>query len=92
MLRRAGGPSSDVTVLMGKPQKLPDHSDYCCPIQIRGAGHERVMGICGVDSFKALQLALSTLAFELDALNRELDGKLRWECDAKGKLGFPDTV
>jgi hypothetical protein len=57
--------------------------------QIKGAGDEKVRYACGVDLFQALHLALSTLAVELEVLNRGLGGKLRWECDETGTLGFP---
>jgi hypothetical protein len=81
--------SSEVLVLLGKPQKLPDHSDCYCPYQIKGAGDEKVRYTCGIDPFQALQLALSILGVELEVLNKELGGRLRWECDDSGRLGFP---
>jgi hypothetical protein len=79
---------SEVLVLLGKPQKLPDHSDYYCPYQIKGAGDEKVRYVCGIDPFQALQLAFSTVGVELEVLNKELGGRLRWECDPAGGLGF----
>ena len=82
-------PPTEVLVSLGKPQPTPGHSDYYCPYQIKGAGSEKVKHSCGVDPFQALQLALSTLAVELEVLNKELGGRLRWECDDKGDLGFP---
>jgi Domain of unknown function (DUF6968) len=88
-LVRDQGPPSDVVVSLGKPQQMPGHPDYFCPYQIRGAGSEKVKHSCGVDSFQALQLALSTLGVELEVLNKELGGRLRWDCDDKGDLGFP---
>ena len=91
ILLRDGAPPLELSVIMGKPQRLPDHSDYYCPIQIKGAGDEKVRYACGVDPFQALQLSLSTLAVELEVLNKKLGGKLRWECDSKGRLGFPDS-
>lgn len=87
--QRGKGPTSDVLVLLGKPQKLPDHTDYFCPYQIKGAGSERVKYTCGVDAFQALQLALSTLSVEIEVLNKELGGALRWDGDEGGDLGFP---
>jgi hypothetical protein len=89
MLLGDKGASPEVLVLLGKPQKLPDHSDYYCAYQIKGAGDEKVRYTCGVDPFQALQLALSTLGVELEVLNKELGGRLRWECDSAGELGFP---
>jgi len=83
--------STDVVVLLGKPKQLPDFPDYYCPYQIQGAGTQEVGYACGVDAFQALQLALGTIAVELEVLNKDLGGRLRWDCDAKGGLGFPDS-
>ena len=58
------GTASEVNVLLGKPRQLPDHVDYFCPYQIKGAGDEKVRYCSGVDSFQALHLALSTLGVE----------------------------
>jgi hypothetical protein len=91
-LHREDGTISAINVLLGRPQQLPDHVDYFCPYQIKGAGDEKVRYACGVDPLQALQLALSTLGVELEVLNKELGGKLRWECDDKGGLGFPGFV
>ena len=88
-LIRDDSATSEVLVLLGKPRQLPDHEDYYCSYQIKGAGDEKVRYSCGVDPFQALHLALSTLGVELEVLNRELDGKLRWEFDDTGGLGFP---
>jgi len=38
---------------------------------------------------KNLHLALSTLGVELEVLNKQFGGKLRWACDDAGGLGFP---
>jgi hypothetical protein len=73
-------PSAAIAVLLGKPQRLPDSPGYYCPYQIKG-----------VDAFQALQLALRTIAVELEVLNKDRGGSLRWECDDKGGLGFPDS-
>jgi hypothetical protein len=89
---RDQGASSEVLVSLGKPQKLPDHSDYYCPYQIKGVGDEKVRYVCGIDPFQALQLALSTLGVELEVLKKELCGRLRWECDSSGGLGFPSDL
>jgi hypothetical protein len=92
VLLRNDGAESDVVVLLGKPQQLPDHPDYYCSYQIKGAGDEKARYACGVDSFQALHLALSTLSVELEVLDKDLGGKLRWDCDDKGGLGFPGFV
>jgi hypothetical protein len=90
LLIRENNPiEEEVFVLLGKPQTLPDHKDFFCPYQVKGAGDEKVRVAYGIDGFQALQLALSILSVELEVLNKELGGKLRWECDEKGWLGFP---
>lgn len=91
-LDRDDGAPSSVTVSMGKPQQFPGHSDFYCPYQIQGTAFDKVWYACGVDRFQALQLALSTLAVEIEVLNKKLGGKLRWEGHEKGCLGFPDSV
>jgi hypothetical protein len=81
--------ASEVTVMLGKPQQWSDHENYFCPYQIKGAGDEKIRYMAGVDAFQALHLALSTLRVELEVLNKQLTGRLRWECDDTGALGFP---
>ncbi len=89
VLLREEKPPLEVTVLLGKPQQLPDFPDYYCPYQIKGVGSGKVLCSCGVDPFQALELALSTLGSEVEILNTELGGKLRWDCGSNGDLGFP---
>jgi hypothetical protein len=83
------GPPTEVLVSLGKPHLTPGYSDYYCAYQITGAGSERIMHSCVVDPFQARQLSLSTLGVELEVLNKDLGGRLRWDCDEKGDLGFP---
>ena len=78
-----------VNVLLGRPQVFSDSSDYYCPYQIKGAGDEKIRHVGGVDAFQAIHLALQTLGAELQALNQKLDGKLHWDGDRDGSLGFP---
>lgn len=89
MLPQDTGATAEIAILLGKPRQLPNHKDYFCPYQITGAGDGKVRHACGIDSFQALHLALSILGVELEVLNKELGGKLRWECDDAGGLGFP---
>jgi hypothetical protein len=84
------GPPSEVLVLLGKPKQSPGYPDYYCPYQIKGAGDEKVRYRCGIDTFQALQLAIRALGVELEILNKDLGGKLEWEGDEMGWLGFPD--
>jgi hypothetical protein len=80
-----------IVVKMGKPQPLPEAlgDDCFCPIQIIGIGSEKVKYAGGVDAFQSIELALKLIAIELEVLNKEHGGQLRWECDKHGKLGFP---
>lgn len=81
--------SSEVLVVLGKPQPLPGlETDYYCPYQIRGAGSEKVRHTCGIDAFQAIKLAIRSLGVHLDLLNKELGGRLRWDGDKDGQLGF----
>jgi hypothetical protein len=91
ILLRDDNSTSEITVQLGKPQPWPDHN-YFCPYQIKGAGDERVGYAAGIDSFQALHLALSILRAEVEALNKQLNGRLRWENDDAGALGFPGFV
>jgi len=74
-------------VLLGKPQAHGE--EFYCPYQIKGVGDEKVRYAFGVDAFQALQLALSILGVQLEVLNKELGGRLRWECAEKDDFGFP---
>lgn len=94
ILLREDNSSSEVTVLLGKPQQWPDHEHYYCTYQITGAGDDKVRYAAGIDSFQALHLALSILRVELEVLNKHLGGRLRWQCDdaGDGALGFPGVA
>ena len=79
-----------IIVLLGKPQHIPDDADfYGCPYQIKRANSEKIMTICGVDSFQALQLAINTVGVELEVIRKDSGGQLIWDGDDKGDLGFP---
>jgi hypothetical protein len=86
------GTPSEVSVLIGKPQKTPGFDEYYCPYQVKGAGPEKIRYACGVDAVQALLLTLWGLGVELEVLNSELGGRLSWECDEKGGFGFPDMT
>ena len=91
-LPQDGGPPSDVSILLGEPKQLPDHSDFYCPYQIKGVGSEKAVYMGGIDAFQALQLARRALAADLEVLNERLARRLRWEGDEHGWLGFPDRA
>jgi hypothetical protein len=90
-LLNSDGPPLEVLALLNKPNQLPDHCDYYCPYQIKGVGDERARYSCGIDTFQALQLAIRTIGVELEVLNKDLGGKLAWDGDEKGWLGFTDS-
>jgi hypothetical protein len=79
----------EVIVLMGKPERFPDHTDYYCPYQIKGFGRDKVMAIGGVDAFQAIQLALSTIGVELEVMSKDCSGRFLWDAGSQGDLGFP---
>ena len=80
----------NVIVLMGKPEKFPDHTNCYCPYQIKGFGRDKIMAIGGVDAFQAMQLALGTIRVELEVIEKDSGGQLAWEGRAEGDLGFAE--
>ena len=90
-LFRAGDDTAGViAVKMGKPVPYPDGQDYYCPYQVTGLGDEKVRYAAGIDAFQAMQLALRMIGTDLYIrLNRLCAGRLRWEGDDDGDLGFP---
>jgi hypothetical protein len=88
-LNRQGHEPAEIHVLMGKPQRLPDHTDHYCPYQINWLGREKVMAICGVDAFQAMQLALDTIGVEIEVIAKDSGGKIMWDAGSEGDLGFP---
>lgn len=89
----AGRPDIIIRVLLGKPQEAPEASSgdfMLCPYQILGIGDEKVRVGGGVDAMQALQLAMEMIGAELYfKLNRQQDGKLRWDAGKGKDLGFP---
>ena len=78
-----------VSVLVGKPQTVPDSSDYQCPFQLVGMGTQDIHTARGHDSIQALQAALILVAASVNHLNDRLGRKLIWDNGIKGELGFP---
>jgi hypothetical protein len=77
-----------VLVKLGMPRPFPDSSGYYAPFQITGIGSEKIKYAGGVDAIQALQLAMRMIGFDLDALNNDVGGGLKWEGDDAGHLGF----
>ena len=78
-----------VSVLVGKPQPSGDSSTYFCPFQIIGIGSQNTHLANGGDAIQALQSAMILIAANLNHLNVELGGRLKWNGDDTGELGFP---
>ena len=86
------GVRHDVVVELGRPQPFPDPKDYFCPYRIVGLGPERLGRAGGVDAFQALQLALRSIAVELEVRDPGGSQRLQWEAGSvPGDLGFPGT-
>jgi len=80
--------NNELTVLIGKPAQFPDSSDFYVPYQISGTGRDSVRRVGGIDAIQCLQLVMKGISAELDRINRENNGLLRWEGDESGSLGF----
>ena len=78
-----------VRIIVGKPERSPDSSEYQCLFQLIGAGSQHTQTARGHDSIQALQSALILVAANLNHLNNQLGRRLVWEGGAKGELGFP---
>jgi len=79
----------EIAVLIGKPQRQSDSSDYYCLFQVVGIGDEEVRHATGIDAVQAMQLAMKMIGAYLYSLNQHNGGRLRWEGDETGDLGFP---
>ena len=78
-----------VSVLVGKPQPSAESSRYFCPFQIIGIGSQNTHLAEGTDSVHALQSAMILIGVNLNHLNNELGGRLKWNGDESDELGFP---
>jgi hypothetical protein len=78
-----------ISVFVGKPQPSEDQSGYRCPFQLVGIGNQKTQFAQGHDSIHALQSAMILIAANLNHLNDELGGRLRWEGSRNDDLGFP---
>lgn len=83
------GETREAVVIIGKPRPFADSSGYYCPFQIRGLGSEKVKWAAGVDAVQAIELVMKAIGAELHVLNELHNGRLRWEADDTGDLGFP---
>ncbi len=79
----------EIVVQIGKPQPFPNAVDFFCPVQLIAPSINKLSYGAGVDEVQALQLALKLIASELEILNKEYQGALRWIGNEDGDLGFP---
>ena len=83
------GSKDKVTVIIGRPQRFPDSTDYYCPYQIGGLGESKVRYAGGIDTIQAFLLALQRVGVDLYTSKEAKAGMLKWEGSDKGNLGFP---
>lgn len=82
--------TTEIVVMLGKPQQFEDSTDYYCPFQVSVTGNERIAYAGGIDAFQALQEAFRMIGMELyERVNPRVENRLRWEGDEEGDLGFP---
>jgi hypothetical protein len=87
ILETADGRRSEITVSVGKPERMPDSDDYYCPVQLIGLGDEKVRFAAGADAVQALQLAMQLIGIELYIKHKDVVKQLTWE--GNEDLGFP---
>ena len=81
------GHKRPVSVLIGKPEPA-EESGYKCCYQVIGIGSQETNLAHGSDSIQALQSAMILAGASLANLNSEIGGKLSWNGDTAGNLGF----
>jgi Domain of unknown function (DUF6968) len=85
------GTTEEIIVVLGKPKRSTDSLGYYCPYRIEGIGSEHIKYAKGLDEIQAIQEALFLIGVDLSYMNQSLGGKLRWEGDDRGGLGFHDA-
>ncbi|SRR5216684_2586073 len=75
---RDGNAEKEVVLRIGRPQQMPDHSDFFCPWELQGIGETKIRYACGVDQMQALLLAISTISVYLETLDPDIRKRLRW--------------
>ena len=84
------GHKRPVSVFIGKPEPA-EESGYKCCYQVIGIGSQETKLARGSDSIQALQSAMILAGASLTSLNNEIGGKLSWNGDTAGNLGFPSA-
>ncbi len=85
---RADDGARSVAVKIGKPEKMPDHSDYYCPFEIDGIGGGGIDHACGVDAIQALDLAMKKIGVILNCSPEAQAARLSWD-GGGDHLGLP---
>jgi len=75
----ADGGARSVTVKIGKPEEMADHSDYYCPFEIDGIGRGGIDHACGVDAIQALDLAMKKIGVILNFSPEAQAARLSWD-------------
>jgi hypothetical protein len=88
-LTEDNGARKVVLINLRKPREFPDSSDYYVPFQITGIGSETVFCAGGIDAFQAVQQVMPIIGAQLSLLNESCGGRLVWEGNKEGDLGFP---
>lgn len=83
------GDNREIVIRLGMPRRFPESTDYYVPFQVAGIGSENVLGAAGIDAFQAIQQVMLVIGAKLRAVNEQYGGRLRWEGDESGDLGFP---
>jgi hypothetical protein len=71
-------PTFKITVRLDRPRLVRKTGDYECSFEILGSGLKRARSAAGLDSFQALQLALSMIGAEISRIERETGRQLRF--------------
>ena len=77
-------------VILGRPQNIPNHTDFYCTYEIEKADFRQVRASCGLDAFQAMPLVRNTIGVELKVIQRDVEGRLVSCANDKGDLGFPN--
>jgi hypothetical protein len=90
-IRYEGSKDVAFVVNIGLPQPFRDAGDFYCPVQITpSSGDEAPVSYSvGIDSVQALHLAMKNAGGILFGINESCGGRLRWDGDENGDLGFP---
>jgi len=78
ILTGAEDPTLKITLTLDRPRFIRRTGDYECSFRIIGPGLKRARSAAGLDSFQALQLALSMIGAEISRIERESGTRLRF--------------